>query len=120
MKNLLRLWGPLYIYAAVIFYMSNLPKPLPSIAIPYIDKPLHIIEYAIFGLLAGRAFKYSPRRIFYNNFKTLAILLSLLYGMSDEVHQIFVPQREFSVFDILADTLGGALGAIIYGRYNPV
>jgi VanZ family protein len=39
-----------------------------------------------------------------------AILLASLYGVSDEVHQAFVPFRESSWLDWLADTVGAALG----------
>lgn len=117
-KNIVKYWLPLYAYGALIFYMSSMPKPLPSISIPSFDKALHIIEYSIFGFLAVRAFRYSPTRVFYKNFKVLAILLTLLYGISDEVHQLFVPSRESSIFDIIADAIGGILGVFIHGRYH--
>jgi len=117
MKHIVKYWLPLYVYGAVIFYMSGIPKPLPPVSIPYFDKFLHIIEYSIFGFLAARAFKYSPRNIFHENFKILAILAAILYGFSDEVHQLFVPMRQFSIFDIIADAIGGTIGALMYGRY---
>lgn len=118
MKNIIRYWMPLYVYAGIIFYFSSLPHPVPSISIPYFDKALHIIEYTCLGFLAARAFKNSSRKAFYERFKMLAILAAVLYGISDEIHQAFVPFREFSVFDIIADMLGGMLGVFIYGTSN--
>ncbi|MGD8768566.1 MAG: VanZ family protein, partial [Desulfobacterales bacterium] len=52
-----------------------------------------------------------------NNVKLMVILsvvLSSLYGVSDEIHQYFVPFREADLLDVLADTLGGILGVYIY------
>jgi len=116
-SNFLKYWVPLYIYAGIIFYFSSIPKPLPEIDIPFFDKALHICEYAVFGLLASRAFKNSPRKGFFENFKIMAILISILYGISDEFHQAFVAERHFSVFDMLADGIGGIIGVFVYGRY---
>lgn len=119
-NNFLKYWAPLYVYAGLIFYLSSLSRPLPEVSIPFFDKSIHIFEYAVFGLLASRAFRNSPRKTFFENFKVLAILTSLIYGISDEFHQGFVPGRQFSVFDMMADGIGGGLGAFIYGRYYPI
>lgn len=107
---------PLYFYAGLIFFISSIPKPLPRLPILHLDKILHLIEYAIFGLLAARAFKNSNRKSFVENFKTLAILAAVLYGISDEFHQHFVSMRKFSVADMIADGIGGVLGAFYYGK----
>ncbi|MBU0759362.1 MAG: VanZ family protein [Candidatus Omnitrophica bacterium] len=119
-SSFLKYWIPLYLYAALIFYLSGIPRPLPAIHIPFFDKIMHAGEYSIFGYLAARALKNSPRKTFAENFKALAILFSVLYGISDEFHQSFVSDRMASIFDVAADTVGGTLGAFIYGRYNPV
>ena len=44
----------------------------------------------------------------------LSVLLSSLYGMSDEIHQYFVPYRDADLMDVLADMLGGLMGVYIY------
>jgi VanZ family protein len=117
-KKFLKYWAPLYIYAGLIFYVSSVSKPLPDISIPYFDKFLHIIEYAVFGILAARAFKSSPREVLYKNFKILAVLAAVAYGASDEIHQLFVSCRVCDAFDLAADLAGGTIGAIFYGKYN--
>lgn len=117
MINFFRYWLPLYLYAGLIFYVSGISKPpVPEIEIPFLDKFLHISEYAVFGLLAARAFKNSPKEIFFKNFKIAAVLTSVLYGISDEVHQLFISERSFSVFDMLADGIGATLGVFVYSR----
>lgn len=119
-RKFLCYWLPLCIYAGFIFYVSNIPKPLPGISIPYIDKLLHIGEYAVFGILAARAFKNTAPETVNINFKILAILLTVSYGALDEFHQFFVSCRICDVFDLIADFTGGTIGAIFYGRYRPV
>ena len=117
-KKFLKYWLPLYLYAGFIFYVSSIPKPLPQISIPYFDKFLHLIEYAVFGILAARAFKSSAQPALYKNFIILAALASVAYGISDELHQLFVSCRSCDVFDVAADLIGGTIGAIFYGRYR--
>ena len=119
-NNFSKYWLPLYIYAAVIFYISSRQMLSSGIDIPFLDKALHIGEYMIFGFLACRAFRSSPRKIFLENFKIFAILVSLLYGVSDEIHQLSVPTRQFSALDIFADGIGGMLGVFVYGKYCPL
>lgn len=118
-NSFLKYWIPLYVYAGLIFYFSSIPKPLPPIHIPQFDKLMHIVEYSVFGYLAARALKNSAKKAFFENFKILAVLISVLYGISDEFHQMFISERNVSVFDVMADAVGGALGVFIYGRYHP-
>jgi VanZ family protein len=117
-KTFLKYWAPLYLYAGIIFYISSIPKPLPDISIPYFDKFLHVIEYAVFGILVARAFKSSPAEVLYKNFKILAVLAVVVYGASDEIHQFFVSCRVCDAFDLVADLAGGTIGVIFYGKYN--
>ena len=81
---------------------------------PHIDKVLHFVAYALLGALFLRAFKTTRIK---NNVKLmliLSVLLSSLYGMSDEIHQYFVPYRDADLMDVLADMLGGLMGVYIY------
>jgi len=105
-------WLPPCLYAAVIFYLSSLPGATYFPAFFSADKVLHVGEYGILGYLVARALRnYGLTR------KTLfirAFALCVLYGISDEVHQMFVPHRCPSVMDILADGIGSSLGIGIY------
>ena len=67
--------------------------------IPFGDK---IVHAGAFGLLALLIYGSSQNFIF-------AFLLTSLYGLSDEIHQSFVPGRMADGFDWLADTIGAAL-----------
>jgi VanZ family protein len=73
---------------------SLLPEWLP------IDKLAHLLLFAVLAALLYLAGLRAP----------LAVLGAALYGMTDEVHQMFVPGRSPDVRDWLADTLGAVLG----------
>jgi len=99
-------------YMGLIFYLSSLPGDLPA-EIEVLEVPrtvMHVGEYAILGFLmnlvttkmSGRAFK----SVFYSS------VFSSAYGVTDEIHQHFVPTRCFDIYDICADTIGGILGAV--------
>lgn len=102
-------------WMAFIFYLSAQPSlQMPPIMVGQ-DKVMHFITYGVLGFLAARAVGpvrglISWRRV------ALAAMFALLYGVSDEFHQSFVPGRSPSVFDLLADGLGGWAGAW-FARY---
>jgi VanZ family protein len=113
-------WGPVGLYAALIFYLSSqsvLPDTLPSFVEELGDKVHHMMTYGLFGLLWYRAFRFcggtwaAPRAVF------LAILASALYGVTDELHQWFVPLRETDPWDLMADTVGAAVAVISVDRW---
>jgi VanZ family protein len=108
-------WGPVFLYCSLIFWLSSQPNllwlnlgggaSLESIYGPSLSTLLkHFVEYLILGLLTQRA----CTRV------QLSFLFSGLYGMSDEVHQFFVPMRHFSAIDVLADFTGAFMGVVIW------
>jgi len=109
-----RYWFPLITYCILIFLQSSFPSIESVPELPYSDKLLHFFAYAVLGALFLRAYKTLRIR---NNLKLLIILSMLsssLYGISDEIHQHFIPYRNFEYFDILADVLGSLFGVFIY------
>lgn len=98
---------PALAFAGLVFYLSSHPNPLPEVTSRLWDKLGHAIAYAVLGaLLAWPLGRLVPRRAF-----LLAAVLASAYGASDELHQAFVPGREASARDWLADSVGGVLGA---------
>ena len=120
MKCFLWLWGPVCAYAALIFYVSS--QSHPEEQVPFVtffsDKVVHAVEYALLGALCCRAFQANQREAWRRQAILLAIVLTSLYGISDEIHQAFVPFRESSVFDWIADTVGAAVGAAGFSRLS--
>ena len=96
-------------YATLIFVASSGPLVLPLGKPIFKDKTLHVIEYSILGFLTLSCFKNRnliPITIF-------AFVIATLYGVSDELHQYFVPGRMFSVYDIAANSVGSFFGVFI-------
>ncbi len=119
-KRPLHLLLPIF-YAIAIFGASIMPIPVQNrgIDIPHIDKLLHFIGYGILAVLIFRAFielGLSEKHLF----KTMAaaIVLSALYGLSDEIHQSFVPHRTASFADFLADLAGSTAMVLLYEIYG--
>ena len=68
-------------------------------------KGAHLTEYAILALLLVRAIQYGRHKLKWQSIVGAAAL-SLLYSISDELHQIFVPSRTSSARDVLIDNIG--------------
>ena len=114
MKKILYYWLPVYAYAGLIFYFSSLPTIPPQITqiIPE-TLILHVIEYAILGILLFRALINSKNTVLKNNVILLTIITATFYGLTNEIYQHFVPSRVFSLLDVFADSIGSSLGIII-------
>ena len=113
-KNFLAYWLPIIIYCLLIFLQSSFPSPEELPPVTHLDKFLHFIAFACLGALFFRALRTLKIQ---NNVKlimTLSILLSSLYGISDEIHQHFVPYRDADIFDALFDVLGSVFGVFVY------
>jgi VanZ family protein len=95
----------------LIFVQSSYPSPKIEPNLTQFDKVLHFFGYGLLGALFLRAFYTSPIKHRLKLIFILSVLLSGLYGISDEIHQSFVPYRDADVMDALADILGSAFGA---------
>jgi VanZ family protein len=122
-----------------IFYLSNQPTlDVPSL-FENQDKVMHFGAYGLLGILLlgamplrrevlgfvpqpnqrevsgaipPHAVGYSSRQV------VLATLLASLYGISDEIHQSFVPGRSPDVLDWLADTSGALLATLLLAQLS--
>jgi VanZ family protein len=112
----LRYWFPVIAYVTLIFYLSSLSHPeerLPNFLFEQLgDKLLHGIEYAVLALLCYRAFRWAAGPQAGEYAVMLAIVATSLYGLTDELHQAYVPLRESSLADWIADTTGAVIGAV--------
>ncbi|MBI4034819.1 MAG: VanZ family protein [Candidatus Chisholmbacteria bacterium] len=98
-NGFLHRWGPVIVWAGVIFGLSSIPT-LPRVEILWWDfilkKSAHVIEYAVLFYLLHRT-GLSVKRAF---------LWGLVYAASDEIHQRFVPGRTSRLTDVGVDALG--------------
>src|SRR5713101_6777020 len=114
-------YGPFVIWAALIFVFSTsafsasntslLVKPVLAWLFPHVSEATvniihfitrkrgHFTEYAIFALLAARAFRTSSRELLRRHWFVIAFVIVVVYALSDEFHQSFVPSRTASIYD---------------------
>ena len=116
MKNESRLylWLPPIIWMAAIFVLSSFSSLEVETFVPdlYLRKGAHLFEYAILSLLYYRSINKGFKDwSFYSSL--LALIFSILYAASDELHQSFVPQRFASPVDVLIDSSGAFLAQFV-------
>ena len=113
-------WSLVFLYMLIIFILSSFPYIEQPIRVYYVYNFIitfieHVIEYSILGLLLF--FGFLSRNIDNNgktlNIALLAILVSTIYGITDEIHQIFVPGRNCDIIDVIADLIGSCIGVFI-------
>lgn len=121
----LRYWILALVYCGAIFVLSSKPD-VPNLggSFPGKDKLAHAVLYAglasVLALGVGRSGRvFRPRLQFW-----LPLLLPLLYGATDELHQYFVPPRTPDVLDWFADGTGALAAAgffyLFYRAREPV
>lgn len=105
----LRYWLPVLCWVALIFFLSSIQgsslSDFGSLDF-FVKKGAHITEYAILYLLIFRAIGtlVVPRKAL-----VIAAIVSVLYAISDEYHQTFVPLREGTARDVVIDSIGAFL-----------
>ncbi len=117
-SQLLSAWLPPGVHCLLIFIASSRAS-LPGMnAFAHQDKLLHGLAYAVMGALFYRALKLTLPARFFGLAAVLAIGMATLYGLSDELHQTFVPGRTADVRDLAADFLGSLIGVLLTRRYE--
>ena len=106
-RRRLWLWLPVVAWMGTIFFLSALPD-LPHPSSDWLDWLLsstaHLFLFAVLAMLWGRALGVGRRSWL------IALALTLLYALSDEFHQSFVPGRHADPWDLAFDVLGTGLG----------
>lgn len=104
---------------ALIFVVSSFEVRVPGVHhLPFRDKAIHFVEYALLGWLCARsASKTWPAA---SGWRTgaFAVAVSVLWGLSDEIHQAMVPGRSAEIADLVADWLGSTAGAAIWNVFS--
>lgn len=139
-------WLPVLAWMALIFIVSSrvgstentsrFLEPLLRWLNPLISDPTihrvqvvirkagHLTEYAVLALLlwrARRAGRTNNPQSWNGKDATWAIVIAVLYAMTDELHQSFVPSRLGSGWDVLIDGVGASLGLLaawLWGRWR--
>lgn len=105
-------WLPALAWMAAIFMLSS-QSGLRVSEDDAVDRPLrtlaHVVAYAALAGLLLAAISGGRRPTIRD--ALLAIAIATLYGISDEIHQAFVPDRSGRLQDVLIDAAGAVIGA---------
>jgi VanZ family protein len=116
-KNPILNWSMVVAYAGIIFLLSSLTASQLKSTVPSVfyfpDYLLHFFQFFILGILLFRALIVTG----YKKAALIAVTFCFIFAISDELHQLFVKGRVFSIKDIFADTLG-AIAAQLPGLKN--
>ncbi len=108
------LYIPLGLYWLLIFILTSIPgKSIPKI-FGGVDKLKHFGAYFVLSILLGFTIHLQ------NKFPQVSkkwilftLLITSIYGLFDEVHQIFIPGRTFDWWDLVADVVGSIIGIFL-------
>ncbi|MCM3163801.1 VanZ family protein [Metabacillus litoralis] len=96
------------LYMALIWTLSSFPADAivntPFSFDSLLKESLHLIEFAILYWLIAFAFMAHGR--WTERTSLIAAAIAILYGLTDEIHQSFVPARSATVIDFVKDTIG--------------
>jgi VanZ family protein len=102
---------PAVLWASFIFFVSSQSKlPAAPVSFEGLDKLLHAGVYAMLALallFGGRGHR-----------PWLWVAVAVLYGLSDEIHQSFIPNRQADLLDLLADAAGAAFAVAGWLKYR--
>lgn len=110
-------WLPSLVMMALIFAFSSMPaSALPHFGVldVLIKKGGHALGY---GLLALAYFNALPPRLTYHYRWLLALMMAVLFALSDEYHQSFVEGRGSTITDVMIDAAGASIALFLGGPY---
>ena len=111
-QRILVAWLPAVAYTLLIWWLSSQAFELAFMErVPLRDKGVHFLEYGTLSFFIVHAYVVTwPRRGAMTLVHT--VLCTMALGLLDELHQSFVPGRSPDVRDVLADCVGGFVGAL--------
>ena len=106
--SFLSLWLPPAAWCGLIFYLSSIPGLSTGWGVwdLILRKCAHMFMYGVLTLMMVRALRRSFAALTPRAVKLFAAGFAILYGMSDEYHQSFVPGRGPAAHDVVIDAVG--------------
>jgi VanZ like protein len=117
-----RYWLPVILYVGLIFGASSIPgRDIPTL-FPGSDKLEHLTEYSLFGLLLGRAFRFTIGGDRGKIWSLSTVLAGGFVGGMDELYQRFTPGRTSDIRDWVMDVTAVSLAVLFtqYVRVHPI
>lgn len=102
-----------WLHGMDFLYLFDPGKDIPSL-FPYQDIVYHGIAFLILAYFFARALKNTYNKITARQLVIITLLFGMMYGVSDEFHQVFTPNRTASGFDVFVDSIGTFIGGLIW------
>lgn len=97
---------PPLLWSLLIFALSSLPgASVPKVLFGF-DKVAHAGVFFVLCWLSHRAFRFQGNPSLVRRSLPAAVLVTFVYGLTDEFHQLYVPGRTADVLDVTADVAG--------------
>ncbi len=106
-------WLLVFWYMRMIFYGSSLTEDKTPLAWGISDKLLHSLEYGGLCLLVLTAL-WLTTHVSLKKCILIAVAWCVLFGFSDEIHQLWTPTRHYDYFDMMADASGAMLASYLF------
>jgi VanZ family protein len=110
-KNSKVSWAITFLIAAGMFYVSSwkgVPSGIPTFSLnAYL---YHLVAYFFLGAFL----MVSVVKGKYKHLAIPAAFSAIIYGITDEIHQLFVPGRSCTIRDVGLDSLGIGYALVIY------
>jgi len=103
-------WLFVVIIAVAVFYISSLTFPPGPPATNIYSILYHLIAFFFLAFFLLPVLVKGKNK----SFIFIAVILAVLYGISDEIHQLFVPRRSCSFSDFMLDSAGILTASFIY------
>ncbi|MCP5061103.1 MAG: hypothetical protein GY936_01390 [Ignavibacteriae bacterium] len=104
---------PLIIYWLIILIGTSLPADSFADSIELSDKVKHFVAYMGLAVILGLNLHFQERwKLARNFYIVITFFICAIYGVLDEFHQMFIPNRFAEFFDWVADSLGALVGIL--------
>ncbi len=110
----LKVWLPVFLFLALIFCASCVPGKAITDFISWQSIAYHFFIFLFLAFFLARALRKTWPKKSAVTIIFFVIILGTIYGIMDELHQVFTPGRSVSGFDVLVDSLGSIIGSVIY------
>jgi hypothetical protein len=106
-------WIPAIVLMIVIFLLSSIPGKIIRTSIVG-NEPSEISGHFILFVFLCISYYKATKNIL------LSILMTIVYAVFDELHQVFTPGRSSSLFDVYVDTVGALISGLFLWKLLPI
>ena len=101
-------------YCAFLYYLSSVSSFPVEPPFEHFDKVVHFCLYSGLSAVVAVGLQHASHRYSVRMLIIIPVAFSALYGMTDEIHQLFVPSRNFAIGDMIADAIGALAAATLF------